>query len=118
MTILKSPTQPASNPPKVPTQNTTQTDAAMSKLSAKTCENAKPSTSGRDRLLGDGNGLFLRVRPHGTKTWIVEYEFRARRRKTTIGIFDSKGAPGESITVLLARTIIAHRNWRTNEHVT
>jgi hypothetical protein len=34
-----------------------------------------------DRLLGDGARLFLRVSPHGTKTWLVEYEFHDRRRK-------------------------------------
>lgn len=39
----------------------------MAKLSAVTCESAKPDKS-RDRLLGDGDGLFLRVRSHGTKT--------------------------------------------------
>ncbi|MFM2005036.1 MAG: hypothetical protein RLZZ09_691, partial [Pseudomonadota bacterium] len=45
----------------------------MSKrLSTQTCETVKPSV--RDRLLGDGDGLFLRVRPHGTKTWVIEYE--------------------------------------------
>ena len=57
-----------------------------------------------DRLLGDGDGLFLRVRhvrPHDTKTWVVEYEFQARRRKYTIGVFDTAGAPGESITAWL-----------------
>jgi len=70
----------------------------MSKLSARTCETAKASTSAMDRLLGDGDGLFLRVRPNGTKTWVVEYEFQARRRKHTIGVFDAHGAPGESIT--------------------
>ncbi|HKE41941.1 MAG TPA: integrase arm-type DNA-binding domain-containing protein [Casimicrobiaceae bacterium] len=72
----------------------------MSKLTARACEGAKPH-SDRDRLLGDGDGLFLRIRPHGTKTWIVEYEFRGSRRKPTIGVFDSSGAPGESITAWL-----------------
>lgn len=74
----------------------------MSRLSARACENVKPDQSGKDRLLGDGDGLFLRVRPQGTKTWVVEYEFEARRRKYTIGIFDRNGAPGESITTWLA----------------
>lgn len=35
----------------------------MAKFSAMTCESAKPDKS-CDRLLGDGDGLFLRVRPH------------------------------------------------------
>lgn len=68
----------------------------MGKLAAVTCESAKPD-KGRDRLLGDGNGLFLRVRPHGTKTWLVEYEFNGSRTKYTIGVYDREGAPGDSI---------------------
>ena len=78
----------------------------MGKLAAVTCEKAKPNKNGRDRLLGDGDGLFLRIRPHGenkqgTKTWVVEYEFQGRRRKSTIGVYDSAGAPGESISAWL-----------------
>jgi hypothetical protein len=73
----------------------------MSKLSAKACEAAKPDPSGKDRMLGDGDGLYLRVRPAGTKTWVVEYIFEARRRKSSIGIFDLSGAPGDSVTAWL-----------------
>lgn len=69
----------------------------MGKLAAVTCESAKPDKS-RDRLLGDGDGLFLRVRPHGTKTWLVEYIFNGARTKYTIGVYDREAAPGESIT--------------------
>jgi integrase len=89
------------NPTPSPTQNPTQLAVDMSKLSAKLCETAKTSAVSGDRLLGDGDGLFLRVRPRGTKTWVVEYEFQARRRKYTIGVFDAKGGPGESITAWL-----------------
>ena len=73
----------------------------MSKLSPRQCETAQPKVSGGDRLLGDGDGLFLRVRPQGTKMWMVEYEFQGRRCKYTIGVFDASGAPGESITAWL-----------------
>jgi len=69
----------------------------MGKLAAATCETAKPDPK-RDRLLGDGDGLFLRVRPHGTKTWVIEYEFHATRTKYTIGGYSRDGAPGESIS--------------------
>ena len=68
----------------------------MAKLSAVTCESAKPDKA-RDRLLGDGDGLFLRVRPHGTKTWLIEYEFNSQRTKYTIGVYDREGAHGDSI---------------------
>jgi integrase len=68
----------------------------MGKLAAVTCETSKPNKA-RDRLLGDGDGLFLRIRPHGTKTWVVEYEFKGERRKYTIGLYVPNGAPGASI---------------------
>lgn len=68
----------------------------MGKLAAVTCETAKPDPK-RDRLLGDGDGLFLRVRPHGTKTWVIEYEHQGRRIKRTIGGYARSGAPGNSI---------------------
>jgi len=73
----------------------------MSTLAAKTCENAKSDQSGKDRILADGNGLSFRIRPNGTKTWMIEYVIAGRRRKYTIGVFDSRGAPGESITAWL-----------------
>ena len=69
----------------------------MGKLSAITCETAKPDTK-RDRLLGDGDGLFLRIRPHGTKTWVIEYQFEGKRTKYTIGTYHATGAPGDSLT--------------------
>lgn len=68
----------------------------MGKLAAVTCETAKPDPN-RDRLLGDGDGLFLRVRPHGTKTWVIEYEHQGKRTKYTIGSYARDGAPGNSI---------------------
>ncbi len=68
----------------------------MGKLSAVTCETAKPDPT-RDRLLGDGDGLFLRLRPHGTKTWIIEYEHKGKRTKYTIGGYTRNGAPADNI---------------------
>jgi integrase len=85
-------------PPKLyqyPTQYPTQ-GASLGKLAATSCETAKPDPK-RDRLLGDGDGLFLRVRPHGTKTWMIEYEFQGGRTKYTIGGYSRDGAPGNSI---------------------
>ena len=74
----------------------------MAKLSARECERAIPGESTeRDRVLGDGDGLFLRIQSSGTKMWVIEYEFQLRRRKYTIGVFDTAGAAGESITAWL-----------------
>jgi len=69
------------------------------RLSARACETVKPSI--RDRMIGDGDGLFLRVRPHGTKTWLIEYEHHGKRTKYTVGGYSSDGAPGDSIPVWL-----------------
>jgi len=60
-------------------------------LDAKTCETSKPDKT-KDILKGDGDGLYLRIRPNGTKTWIIEYLFKGKRTKFTIGSYDSKGA--------------------------
>jgi hypothetical protein len=69
----------------------------MGKFAAVTCEAAKPDPR-RDRLLGDGDGLVLRIRLNGTKTWVIEYEFRGERRKYTIGGYTRNGGPGENIS--------------------
>jgi Arm DNA-binding domain len=68
----------------------------MGKLTAISCETSKPKKD-RDKLIGDGDGLFLRIRPDGTKAWVVEYEFKGEGRKHTIGSYDPNGAPGASI---------------------
>ena len=69
----------------------------MGKLSQVSCEKAKPF-KGKDRTLLDGDGLYLRVRAHGTKTWEIDYMFKGERPKPTVGVFDSNGAPGDSIS--------------------
>lgn len=68
----------------------------MAKTAWTKFENEKPNPTG-DKMLGDGDGLFMRIRPHGTKTWVIEYEFLGRRTKYTIGQYDRDGAPGGSI---------------------
>lgn len=73
----------------------------MAKLTARTCETVKPEVTGKDRLLGDGDGLSLRVRHNGTKTWVIEYVFQACRRKSTIGAYDGAGATGVSLSAWL-----------------
>jgi integrase len=73
----------------------------MAKLTARTCETVKPEGTGKDRVIGDGDGLSLRVRSNGTKTWLIEYVFQACRRKYTIGAYDGTGASGESLSAWL-----------------
>lgn len=40
-----------------------------------------------ERLLSDGNGLFLRVRPGGKKDWLFIYSLDGRRRKQGLGYY-------------------------------
>lgn len=56
------------------------------------------SLRSRSHIWQWGDGLFLRVRAHGTKTWVIEYLFEGARRKYTIGVLDKAGATGESIS--------------------
>jgi len=46
----------------------------MAKLSARRCETEKPATTLKDKLLGDGDGLFLRITPRGYQD--VDYRLR------------------------------------------
>lgn len=52
-------------------------------LSVKAIQAAKPAA--REYLLGDGDGLFLRVLPTGRKTWQFIYSHGERRRKLSLG---------------------------------
>ena len=42
----------------------------------------------KDRWENDGNGLYLRVRPNGTKTWVLRRKLRGTTKKNTLGIYD------------------------------
>lgn len=68
----------------------------MAKLTTLVCDSAK-SGSLPERLLGDGDGLFLRVHASGTKTWLVEYQHEGRRTKYTLGTYRKEGATGDSV---------------------
>lgn len=39
----------------------------------------------REYLLGDGGGLFLRIRPNGGKDWVFIYTFGGKRLKLGLG---------------------------------
>src|SRR5947207_1880202 len=72
----------------------------MPKLTDATCKTTKPRDRG-DVLLGDGNGLYLRIRPGGTRVWVVDYLVGGRRRKINIAHYDPKGGQSESVDGLL-----------------
>jgi integrase len=51
----------------------------------------KAIAAGHDILLADGNGLYLRVRPTGTKTWIVRRKRHGRVQVITLGAYPEIG---------------------------
>ena len=42
----------------------------------------------KDRWVNDGNGLYIRVRPNGTKTWVLRRKVRGHTKKKTLGLYD------------------------------
>src|SRR5215467_1334742 len=44
-------------------------------------------TPERELLLSDGGNLFLRIRPTGSKTWIVRIKRNGKRRVHTLGAY-------------------------------
>lgn len=57
----------------------------MSKLNNRIIERAKPSP--RDKYIADGDGLFLRITPNGTKTFCFRYTWGKKRRLLSLGPF-------------------------------
>jgi Arm DNA-binding domain len=57
-------------------------------------KNAKPMD--RRYKMADGRGLFLEVRPTGTKTWRMRYQFAGRERKLVLGQYPA-------VTLAMAR---------------
>ncbi len=51
----------------------------VTKLNNRIIERAKPSI--KDKYIADGDGLFLRVMPNGTKTFCFRYTFGEKRRR-------------------------------------
>lgn len=56
---------------------------SLNRLTERACVNAKPAA--KERRLFDGGGLYLAVRPTGSKNWKWKYRFGGRERKLTIG---------------------------------
>lgn len=78
----------------------------MAKLTDRTCANTKPKSSG-DVLLGDGDGLYLRIRTGGAKVWIVDYLMHGKRKKVSIGDYDSNGGKAQTVDALLDGGILS-----------
>lgn len=72
----------------------------MPSLTDIACKDTKPAPTG-DVLLGDANGLYLRIRPGGTRVWVIDYRVRGTRRKVSVGHYDPKGGDSENVDGLL-----------------
>jgi len=57
----------------------------MGKLNAKQVERAKHDGPGDFTILRDGDGLELRVRPSGVKSWFIRYQLQGKRRLPCLG---------------------------------
>jgi len=56
----------------------------MHKLTATAVSNAKPGT--KNHNLSDGGGLYLLVKPNGTKAWRFNYRFTGKQKTLAIGV--------------------------------
>jgi integrase len=53
------------------------------------CKNAKPKE--KEYKLSDSEGLYLLVKPNGTRSWCMKYRFAGKERKLSIGLYPSVG---------------------------
>jgi integrase len=73
-------------------------------LKAIQVENAKPNTDeNRDYRVADGDGLYLLVRPNGSKLWRYDYRLNGVRRTFSIGEYDKLGDGKTQFTLAQAR---------------
>lgn len=56
-------------------------------LNDRSVDTAKPKNKGKEYLLGDGSGLFLRVRPTDAKDWFFHYTHAGKRLKLSLGSY-------------------------------
>ena len=55
------------------------------KLTGTKVAEAKPAK--RERKLSDGGGLYLLVKPNGTKAWRYKYRFNGRELTLALGVY-------------------------------
>lgn len=79
---------------------------ASNKLTAASCNAARLNPDERERLIADGDGLFLFVRPSG-KSWLFIYTFSGKRRKLSLGIFPAVPLANARSKAAAARALIA-----------
>ena len=58
---------------------------AINKLKDLALKNAKPGT--KTRRMSDGGGLFLEIRPNGSKYWRLAYRFGGKQKLLALGVY-------------------------------
>lgn len=66
---------------------------------------AKPGT--KERKLADGKGLYLLLKPNGSKLWRLKYRFAGKERKLAIGQYPEVGVKDARTKAEEARKLIA-----------
>lgn len=79
---------------------------AANKLTATTCNAARLFEGEKEKLIGDGNGLHLYVRPSG-KSWLFVFTFDGKRRKMALGNFPAVTLADARERAAEARTLLA-----------
>jgi len=79
---------------------------ASNKLTAATCNAARLGEGERERMIGDGDGLHLYVRP-SSKSWLFVFTFDGKRRKMALGPFPSITLANARERAAEARALVA-----------
>ena len=79
---------------------------ATNKLTAATCNAARLGDGDKEKLIGDGDGLFLYVRPAG-KSWLFVFTGDGKRKKMALGNFPAVGLADAREKAADARALIA-----------
>ena len=75
-------------------------------LSDITIRNAKPEI--KDKRFNDGGGLYLLVKPNGSKWWRFDYTIKGKRKTLSVGVYLATGLADARRKAEEARTNIAN----------
>ena len=79
---------------------------AANKLTATSCNAARLADGEREKLVADGTGLFLYVRPSG-KSWLFVFTFDGKRKKMALGAFPAVTLADARERAAEARALVA-----------
>ncbi len=80
---------------------------ATNKLTAATCNSARLAEGEKEKLLADGSGLFLYLRPSG-KSWLFVFTFAGKRKKMALGAFPAVSLALAREKAADSRTLLAN----------